>query len=86
MTRLLAEPEPLAVDLTAAGVPVRFIWRGSAHEVDMVANRWRVTSTWWVAGAEAAREYFKVVTTEGLLCIVYRDMAAGGWFMARVYD
>lgn len=91
MTRLLAEPEPITVDVDAAGLPVRFVWRGIVHEVDLIANRWRVTSTWWIASAAAAREYVKLSTAEGLLCTIYRDLtigesAADGWYMARVFD
>ena len=32
------------------------------------------------------REYVKVTTDTGLLCLLYRDLHAGGWFLARVYD
>jgi hypothetical protein len=32
------------------------------------------------------REYLKVTTDTGLLCLLYRELPAGGWFLARVYD
>ncbi len=32
------------------------------------------------------REYVKVATDTGLLCLLYRDLHDGGWFLARVYD
>jgi hypothetical protein len=32
------------------------------------------------------REYVKVTTDTGLLCLLYRDLHDGGWFLARVYD
>jgi hypothetical protein len=35
--------------------------------------------------ANVCREYLKVTTETGLLCLLYRDLA-GGWFLARVYD
>ena len=51
-----------------------------------VANRWRVTSTWWNREAAAAREYVKLVTVDGLLCAIYRDMTTGEWYLERIYD
>lgn len=35
--------------------------------------------------AHVCREYVKVTTDTGLLCLLYRD-GAGCWFLARVYD
>ena len=32
------------------------------------------------------REYVKVTTDTGLLCLLYQDMHDGGWFLARIYD
>jgi hypothetical protein len=32
------------------------------------------------------REYIKVTTDTGLLCLLYRNLHDGGWFLARVYD
>jgi hypothetical protein len=32
------------------------------------------------------REYVKVTTDTGLLCLLYRNMHGGGWFLARIYD
>jgi hypothetical protein len=32
------------------------------------------------------REYVKVTTDTGLLCLLYHDLIQSGWFLARVYD
>jgi hypothetical protein len=32
------------------------------------------------------REYVKVTTDTGLLCLLYRNLHDGGWFLARIYD
>jgi len=32
------------------------------------------------------RDYLKVVTDQTLLCVIYRDLERGGWFMYRIYD
>jgi len=47
-------------------------------EPDEAIVRLRLTNVW--------REYVKVTTGTGLLCLLYRDLLNGGWFLARVYD
>jgi len=52
----------------------------------LVANRWRIHTRWWEPRETIWREYVKVVTDTGLLCLIYRDMWEGGWFLSRLYD
>jgi len=66
--------------------PVRFQLRGEWHEVAFIANRWRVHTTWWRPEASAQREYFKLATSGGLLCVLYHDLQDQAWYCARVYD
>ena len=97
MTRLWPEGEPVmvwgeqAVDLSCADQaqghrPAGFAWQGAAHRVVEVCNRWRVHTRWWEPEEALWREYLKVTTDTGLLCLLYRDLLGGGWFLARVYD
>jgi hypothetical protein len=86
MARLFADPQPIEVTVDPAGVPLAFRFGDRWRQVTHVANRWRVTSSWWNREAYASREYVKLVTVDGLLCTVYRDMTAGEWFLERVYD
>lgn len=70
-----------------AEIPTGFLWAGASHRVDRVHNRWRVHTQWWQTAAPAiCREYLKVTTDTGLLCLLYRDDVTGAWFLARVYD
>jgi hypothetical protein len=85
MTRLFAYPEPIEVTAGPAGAPLSIHYGDRWRTVDQVCNRWRVTSSWWNAGA-AAREYVKLVTADGLLCTVYRDMVDDAWYLDRIYD
>ena len=41
----------------------------------------------WTGGtpAELWRDYWEVATDTGLLCVLYRDLLAEGWFLERVY-
>lgn len=86
MTRLWPTGDPVQVVRAGDGAPARFFWHGGWHTVDMVANRWRVRSTWWLPAADAHREYFKLTTTDGLLCTLYRDLRDDAWYCMRIYD
>jgi len=92
MTRLWAAGEPVQVVAGPPGAhdegqaPARFQLRGEWHEVAFIANRWRVHTTWWRPEASAQREYFKLATSGGLLCVLYHDLQSGAWYCARVYD
>ena len=85
MTRLLSTGE--AIDTWGDEThPQGFIWRGTAHQIVQICNRWRVQTRWWESGQAVRREYFKVATDRGYLCQIYRDLGIGGWFLARLYD
>ena len=85
MTHLWPQGEPLQI-WGAVSAPEGFLWHGGSHGIVEVTNRWRVHTRWWAPGEALWREYWKVVTDSGLLCLVYRDLPEGNWFMARLYD
>lgn len=70
--------------------PKGFIWQGGSHPGGVhrikVWNRWRIHARWWVSEQPTWREYLKVTTDTGLLCLLYCDLINGGWFLARIYD
>lgn len=84
MTHLWPQGAPIRVEADAWLTPHRFEWQAESHRVQHVAKRWRVDTAWWQG--RIWREYFKLVTTDGLLVILYRDLLGGGWFLQRVYD
>jgi hypothetical protein len=86
MTRLWPAGDPVSVIAAEDGTPKQFFWHDRWHTVAMVTNRWRIQSSWWLPGASAQREYFKLTTTDGLLCALYRDLLEDVWRCARVYD
>lgn len=85
MTRLWPEGEPLKV-WGGEESPVAFVWQGASHRILEVCNRWRVHTCWWEPGQAIWRECLKVATDTGLLCLIYRDLFSGSWFLSRVYD
>ena len=85
MTRLWPEGETIHV-WGAAGLPEGFTWRGTPHKIDQVCNRWRVHTRGWEPGEVVYREYFKVATESGYLCLIYHDLLSEAWFLSRLYD
>jgi hypothetical protein len=85
MTRLWPRGE--AVEVWGRGeLPKGFIWLGTPYRILEACNCWRVHTRWWEVDEALWREYVKVTTDAGLLCLLYRDLLEGGWFLARVYD
>ena len=84
MTRLWPGGERIAVwggDEPPAGL----VAEGQCHRIVEVCNHWRIHTRWWEAEA-VWREYWKMTTDTGLLCLLYHDLRTGNWFLARLYD
>ena len=84
MTKLWRSGPPLVVDTDARGDPLSFQWNGAVHRTGTVCNTWRVHSEWW--RNPVWRDYYKIETTDGVLCVIYRDLVTGKWHLARIYD
>lgn len=85
MTRLWPSGVPIAVRPDKTGAPGRITWDGRTHQVQTIADHWRVELEWW-RGEPVARDYYKVVTRSGLLLVLYRDRNTDLWFLQRLYD
>lgn len=64
--------------------PGSFVWNGTLYSISSICNCWRVHADWWQQ--EIRRDYFKVQTDVGLLCIIYHDLIAGNWYLVKTYD
>jgi hypothetical protein len=82
LTRLWVEGEPVEV-WGGEGTPGGFKWNRASHRVQEVCNRWRAHALWWEPNEMVWREYLKVVTNTGLLCLIYRDLLTGSWYLQR---
>ena len=85
MTRLLRSGQSLAVRADGDNTPQSFEWNGCTHRISTICNRWRVHHEWW-RSSPIWRDYYKTVTTEGLLCVIYRNLITNTWHLARIYD
>jgi hypothetical protein len=45
-----------------------------------------VHTRWWEPGEALWREYWKVTTDRGFLCLLYHDLLGDGWFLSQLYD
>ena len=85
MTRLWPKGTRIVVFQNGSEVPERIIWQGQTHDVADVAKYWRVNADWW-RGESAARDYYKLTTTTGMLVIIYRDLHTSEWYLQRLYN
>jgi hypothetical protein len=84
VTRLYLDHPLIQVETDASGVPLRLHLDGTEHGEVGVCNRWRVDDDWW--RTPVARDYWKLVTRDGLLCTVYLDELRGTWHLERIFD
>ena len=66
--------------------PRGFFWQGTPHHIVQVCNRWRFHTRWWEPEKAVWREYWKVATGDGLLCLLFYDRLRAHWRLARIYD
>ena len=85
MTRLWIEQE--AIDVWGdQDTPSGFLLCGISHDIRELCNRWQVHTRWWEPGETVWREYLKVTTDDGLLCLLSHDLLSDRWFLSRIYD
>ena len=63
-----------------------FEYQGHSHRIVNVCNCWRIHTRWWEPTRCVWREYLKVTTDTGLLCLIYHELTSGEWYLARIYD
>lgn len=86
VTRLWTEGEPLAVTVNAAGRPTHLAWHAHSHAVQPIVQQWVVETGWWEEGGPIRRSYYALLTSEGLLCVIYHDHIQHEWRLSKLYD
>ena len=85
MTRLWPQGQRIEIRGTE-DLPTGFNYQGKSHNIMDTCNRCRVHTGWWEPDRCVWREYLKITTDTGLLCLIYHDLLSNDWFMARLYD
>jgi len=92
--RLLDRPEAIAVIYaTPQGLPRRFVWRRSVHDVARAEGPERISPEWWrERGTARLRDYYRVEDREGRRFWIYREGLFGdgrggdpAWFMHGLF-
>lgn len=86
MTRLFHAAVPISAEVDADGTPRQFVWEARLHPITAIAQTWQIDGEWWSPEGHAARTYYAVTTTTGLLCVIYHDFLIDAWFLSSTYD
>jgi protein ImuB len=86
---LMRRPEPVQTfapsDMAPEAPPAAFRWRGATHRVARAEGPERIAAEWWHAPTppppSAFRDYWRIEDAEGLRWWLFRDGAAGRWFL-----
>jgi protein ImuB len=91
--RLLARPEPVAVDPAGpAALPAVFFWRARPHRLRRIEGPERIAPEWWspeggsAGGGAGPRDYFRVEDMEGRRFWLYREPADARAPAGRAFD
>jgi len=84
MAKQLEKPQEIKVRANIEGVPLSFTRNGHREKVAAIYERWRVADEWW--GNEVERDYFRIKTSAGLVCDIYRDTVANQWYLSKIHD
>ncbi len=86
MSRLLLDGETIAVDLDPKGNPIAFTWQDGTYLIERVYQHREIDIGWWSDEGVTHRNIFAVITTDGMLCVIYLDHSDGCWHLEKLYD
>jgi protein ImuB len=77
------EPEPVPIEVQSAypgGPPRRVEWEDRSYTIARTWGPERIETGWW-RGADIRRDYYVAQAAGGERFWLFRDLAAGGWFL-----
>jgi protein ImuB len=92
--RLLDRPEAIdVIYATPEGMPRRFVWRRSVHDIARVEGPERIAPEWWRERSTARlRDYYRVEDQDGRRYWIYREGLVGdgrggapGWYLHGLF-
>jgi hypothetical protein len=84
LAKVLEKPEELRVTVNVRGIPLSLARNGDRQRITRVYEEWQKDEEWW--GKEMSCHYFRVKTSKGMVCDIYRDMPSGNWYLSRIHD
>lgn len=87
MTRLFQPPQPIAVQRSfTTDKPMQFVWEKATYIVERVVQAWEVDTDWWESTGRVWRAYYAVLTTDGLMVVIYQDLLTEEYYVSKLYD
>lgn len=76
----------IAIEVTTdkRGHPTAFTLEGRIHRIVETVDRWRADLGWW--DERIARDFFKVITSDGSLWTLSHDLLSREWRIERLHD
>jgi len=84
MSGQLEELCEIRVSTNIKGVPLGFSRNGQWQKVTVIYERWQVSNEW--RSSEPGRYFFRIKTSKGLVCDIYRDMMAKRWYVSKIHE
>jgi hypothetical protein len=84
LAKILEKPEELKVTVNVQGIPLSLARNGDKQRITRVYEKWHTEEE--LFGREMSRHYFRVKTSKGMVCDIYRDMPGGNWYLLRIHD
>ncbi len=74
------------VKTDAAGLPVRFTWRGHTYHVEVIGH-WHLSDRWWDRERQSDRQYYRVQCADLQTFDLYQETTSAGlWVLDVVHD
>jgi hypothetical protein len=77
--RAVNAPEPVKVEEASSDNLPLAVWAPRRQVIITIEDRWRIDDEWWRA-EPVSRLYYEVTLAGGQRLVLYRDLAAGGWY------
>jgi hypothetical protein len=84
MARLLEKPEEINVRTNVGGVPLSLSRDGTNQRITAIYEQWKLADQ--RQGKEVERHYFRIRTSRGLVCDIFRETGTNQWYLSRIHD
>jgi hypothetical protein len=84
MAKLLERPEELKVTTNIEGTPLTIARNGKPERITMIYKHWHESEQ--LQSQEILKKCFRVRTSKGLICDIYRDVASNLWYLNSICD
>lgn len=84
MTDHAVSPCEIRVGTNIKGVPLCLTRNGRREKVAAIYEHWQLAEE--VRSNKPERDYFRIKTSQGLVCDIYRDMTVNRWYLGKIHS